>query len=285
MNDNSLTKRIITSLTECENFSREAENAKGKKANCYCTSCGHPLSLHEKMDGGYCEKCGDYITLKSALNCEFTEDAIIRIDMCQLYRTEKRFGALPPVSELKKAADRGYVPACNLLAYHYFMLKDYDNSYHYSEKGIQAKDGDGAFFFAASCSRSGELSTAKNFSDTLDVMETAKNDLGLRMPQSEELYEKEYLYVKDRYETLASLESITKSSYSPSDYSSNSSSSSGISDEDWDNFTFMNSIIDRMHNDKNWGDDTKVSEYDPYAHDPESFPADTECFPDSSQIW
>lgn len=276
--NNNLTKRIIHSLTESEDFSRKAEEAKGGKTNCYCTCCGHPISLHEKMPGGYCDNCGEYVTLRAALNCELSAEAIIRLDMFHLYKLENRFGVLPPAGELKKAADSGYIPACNLLAYHYFMLKDYNNCYFYSEKSIQAKDGDGAFYFAASSCRIGEMTEAVDYSNAMSIFTMAKNDYGFNMPQTSELYEKEYLFAKERYESLSAYEYRANSLSSASSYSSNSSSSSGISDEDWDNFTFMNGIIDRMHNDKNWGDDTKVSAYDPYAHDPESFP-------DSSQIW
>ena len=274
---------------QSELFSKKAAKAKGKNTNCFCTCCANPINLHEKMPGGYCDKCGEYVSLRSALRCELSEEAILRMDEIQLYGLEKKFGTIPPVATLEDLAERNHVPSCNLLALYYFKQKDYDSCCKYSEISIQKKDGDGAFYFAAGCCRSGELINAVDYSNSLEIFEMAKNDYGFKMPETSSIYEKEYKYAKERYETLAARErasSYTSGSDYSSDYSSGySSASSGISDKDWDDFTFMNGIIDRMHNDPAWGDDTRVSDYDPYSHDPESFPADTECFPDSSQIW
>lgn len=239
----------------------------------YCTCCAGEIYLHPEMSSGYCKHCGEKVTLRAAMNCELSAEAIERLSKSELYGIKGRFGVFPSIGALKTVAAKGSIPANTLLALYYYEQKDYSAMTEYADVAAEDENWDGYFYYAVGMHKTGRSDEIESIYKIMD----GAIEGGFELEETKRYCDAEFRVIKNLYEKELERERRASSSYSGSSYGGYSSGSS-ISDKDYDDFLYMNGIIDRMHNDPAWGDDTRVSSYDPYSSDPESFP-------DSSQIW
>lgn len=243
----------------------------------YCPVCAAEIYLHPEMSSGYCKKCGEKVTLRMAMNCEMSAEALERLSKAELYSLKKRFGVYPSIVALKALAAKGSIPANTLLSLYYYEQKDYSAMVDYANEAAVDENWDGYFYYAVGMYKTGQCDIIESIYKIMD----GAIEGGFELDETREYCDGEFRVIKNLYEKelekerrsySSSYDSGYNSSYSGSSYGSSYTPSS-ISDKDYDDFLFMNKQIERMYTEPNWGDDAS-----PYVHDPESFPL-------SSEIW
>ncbi len=128
-------------ITAEQAFAEDVQFAKGEMISAYCTYCGAPTKMHEKVSTAFCRTCGHEIALDNARSGKYEESAIAQMDSDLLYTLsqEKKYNR---DALLHAAAKKGSIPANRDLALAAVFDEDYDEALPYAKFGKNNGDPD-----------------------------------------------------------------------------------------------------------------------------------------------
>lgn len=128
-------------ITEEDAFAQDVQYAKGDMTAEYCTHCGAPIRIHQKLYSSYCRTCGHVIDHAHARSGKYEPSALAQMDDKLLYKLsqEKKFHR---AELLEAAAKKGSIPANRELALNFALDEDYDKALKYARVGEKQHDPD-----------------------------------------------------------------------------------------------------------------------------------------------
>lgn len=170
-------------ITEQEAFAQDVQFAKGDMLSFYCTHCGAPIRMHQKLAASYCRTCGRLIELSDARSGKYEDTAIAQMDSELLYTLsqEKKFHR---AELLQAAAKKGNVEANRDLALNAAFDEHYDEALKYARVGEKQGDPDCTCCVLACNIGKGKISDADG---ALDKLHRIKLN-SLRTDKGKELY-------------------------------------------------------------------------------------------------
>lgn len=170
-------------ITSEEAFAQDVQFAKGEMLSFYCTHCGAPVKMHEKLSLSFCRTCGCKIALQDARSGKFEDGAIEQMDAELLYALsqEKKYNR---DTLLHAAAKKGNVEANRDLALVAVFDENYDDALKYARVGEKQGDPDCACCVLACKLGKGKISDASEALDSLRKIGKGN----LRTDKGKELY-------------------------------------------------------------------------------------------------
>ncbi len=170
-------------ITEEQAFAEDVQFAKGEMISAYCTHCGAPIKMHEKLWTAFCRTCGHEVELDKARSGKYEASAIEQMDGKLLYELsiEKKYNR---DALLRAAAKKGNVPANRDLALAAVFDEKYDEALKYARVGEKQSDPDCACCVLA-CNIG--LEKVSNASSALDSLHRIKRN-ALHTDKAKELY-------------------------------------------------------------------------------------------------
>ncbi len=129
------------SITQEDAFAQDVQFAKGEMKSFYCTHCGSPIRIHEKLSTSFCRICGYAVEIANARSGKFDDTAIAQMDGALLYQLskEKRYHR---ETLLHAAAKKGHLEANRDLALASAFEYEYDDAINYARVGEKQNDPD-----------------------------------------------------------------------------------------------------------------------------------------------
>ncbi len=170
-------------ITQEEAFAQDVQHAKGEMMSEYCTHCGAPIKMHQKLTCSYCRTCGHVIDLSDARSGKYDDTALAQMDDALIYKLsqEKKYHR---AELLQAAAKKGNIPANRELALTAVFDEKYDEALKYARIGEKQGDPD-----CTCCVLACNIGKAKisNASSALDSLHRIKRN-ALHTDKAKELY-------------------------------------------------------------------------------------------------
>ncbi len=122
-------------------FIENAEKYKGEMKSGHCPECGSIIHLHEKMENGYCEFCGEKISFASIRNVNFSQQVIDSMTGEELYNAANK-GTHYDERLTLAAAEKDYIPALRKISYSFLADSRAGEMRDFAERGAQLGDID-----------------------------------------------------------------------------------------------------------------------------------------------
>ncbi len=171
-------------ITQEEAFAQDVQFAKGEMKDFYCTHCGAPIRMHEKLTASYCRTCGCSVEIADARSGKYDDTAVAQMDGALLYQLsqEKKYHR---DTLLHAAAKKGHLEANRDLALVSVFEQEYDDAIQYARVGEKQNDPDCVCCILACKIGKGKVSDAEDALEKLQKI-GKKN---LRTEKGKELYE------------------------------------------------------------------------------------------------